>query len=84
MASCANRAPRSPWNVKFGMSFAFEGAAKGRQPSKSKLISDEAVKTSQIEGEILNRATVQSSLRQQLGLGTEQPGVKPPSAASRK
>jgi Fic family protein len=41
------------------------------------LISDEAVKTSEIEGEILNRDSVQSSLRQQLGLGPERPGVKP-------
>ena len=44
---------------------------------KIELISDEAVKTSEIEGEILNRDSVQSSLRHQLGLGTEQPGVKP-------
>jgi Fic family protein len=44
---------------------------------KIELISDEAVKTSEIEGEILNRDSVQSSLRQQLGLGTEKPGVKP-------
>ncbi len=35
------------------------------------LISEEAVKTSQIEGEILNRDSVQSSLRQQFGLGPE-------------
>src|SRR4051794_28868910 len=41
------------------------------------LISDEAVKTSEIEGEILNRDTVQSSLRHQLGLGAERPGVGP-------
>src|ERR1700740_2789313 len=41
------------------------------------LISDEAVKTSEIEGEILNRDSVQSSLRQQLGLGIEAAGVKP-------
>src|ERR1700686_76346 len=41
------------------------------------LIGDEAVKTSEIEGEILDRDSVQSSLRQQLGLGTERPGVKP-------
>ena len=41
------------------------------------LIGDEAVKTSEIEGEILNRESVQSSLRQQFGLGVEQPGVKP-------
>jgi Fic family protein len=44
---------------------------------KIELISEEAVKTSEIEGEILNRNSVQSSLRQQLGLGVEQPGVKP-------
>src|SRR5436190_13437329 len=44
---------------------------------KIELISDEAVKTSEIEGEILNRDSVQSSLRHQLGLGAEQPGVKP-------
>jgi Fic family protein len=44
---------------------------------KIELISDEAVKTSEIEGEILNRDSVQSSLRHQLGLGTEPPGVKP-------
>jgi Fic family protein len=44
---------------------------------KIEIISDEAVKTSQIEGEILNRDSVQSSLRQQFGLGIEQPGVKP-------
>ncbi len=41
------------------------------------LISDEAVKTSEIEGEILDRASVQSSLRHQFGLGAEEPGVKP-------
>jgi Fic family protein len=41
------------------------------------LISDEAVKTSAIEGEILNRDSVQSSLRHQFGLGVERPGVRP-------
>lgn len=41
------------------------------------LISEEAVKTSAIEGEILDRDSVQSSLRQQLGLGAERPGIKP-------
>lgn len=35
------------------------------------LISDEALKTSEIEGEILNRDSVQSSLRRQFGLGTD-------------
>jgi Fic family protein len=34
-------------------------------------MSEEAVKTSEIEGEILNRDSVQSSLRAQLGLGAE-------------
>jgi Fic family protein len=44
---------------------------------KIELISDEAVKTSEIEGEILDRASVQSSLRHQFGLDPEQPGVTP-------
>jgi Fic family protein len=44
---------------------------------KIELIGDEAVKTSEIEGEILNRDSVQSSLRHQLGLGTERPGITP-------
>jgi Fic family protein len=44
---------------------------------KIELISDEAVKTSEIEGEILNRESVQSSLRHQLGLGAEQPDIPP-------
>ena len=48
-----------------------------QQALKIEIISDEAVKTSAIEGEILNRDSVQSSLRQQLGLGTEAPGVTP-------
>src|SRR6266478_7076768 len=50
---------------------------KDRDILKIELISDEAVKTSEIEGEILNRDSVQSALRQQFGLGTEQPGVTP-------
>jgi Fic family protein len=41
------------------------------------LIGDEAVKTSEIEGEVLDRASVQSSLRHQFGLGIELPSVKP-------
>ena len=44
---------------------------------KIELISDEALKTSEIEGEILNRDSVQSSLRQQFGLGTDPPRVPP-------
>lgn len=38
---------------------------------KIELISDEALKTSQIEGEILNRDSVQASLKRQFGLGGE-------------
>ncbi len=39
-------------------------------------LSVEAVTTSEIEGEILDRASVQSSIRQQLGLGTDHRRVK--------
>ncbi len=41
------------------------------------LMSDEALKTSEIEGEILNRDSVQSSIRRQLGLSTDRRNVKP-------
>src|SRR5882762_4580311 len=51
--------------------------ADDQETLKIELISDEAVKTSEIEGEILDRASVQSSLRHQFGLGTEPPKVKP-------
>src|SRR5438132_12522790 len=51
--------------------------ADDQETLKIELISDEAVKSSQIEGEILNRDSVQSWLRHQLGLGPEQPGVTP-------
>jgi Fic family protein len=51
--------------------------ADDQETLKIELISDEAVKTSEIEGEILNRDSVQSSLRHQLGLGAEQPGILP-------
>lgn len=40
-------------------------------------ISTEAVTTSEIEGEILDRASVQSSLRKQLGLATDERRVRP-------
>jgi Fic family protein len=60
----------------------FVGACKhigagDQETLKIELIADEAVKTSKIEGEILNRDSVQSSLRQQLGLGPEASGVTP-------
>src|SRR3974377_444690 len=65
--------------VEFG---EFIGACKhigaaDQERLKIELISDEAIKTSEIEGEILNRAGVQSSLRHEFGLGLERPGVKP-------
>ena len=44
---------------------------------KIELISDEAIKTSEIEGEILDRDSVQSSLLYQFGLGPDQPRIPP-------
>jgi Fic family protein len=41
------------------------------------LIGDEALKTSEIEGELLNREGVQSSLRQQFGLGADNRRISP-------
>src|ERR1700730_11806953 len=60
----------------------FVGACKhigadDQETLKIELISEEAVKTSEIEGEILNRDSVQSSLRRQFGLGAERPGGLP-------
>jgi Fic family protein len=40
-------------------------------------MSTEAVTTSEIEGEILDRASVQSSMRKQLGLATDERRVRP-------
>ena len=40
-----------------------------REQIRIDLISEEALKTSAIEGEVLDRDSVQSSLRQQLGMG---------------
>jgi Fic family protein len=48
---------------------AFKHVEKAdRDTLKIELISDEAIKTSEIEGEILRRDSVQSSLRRQFGL----------------
>jgi Fic family protein len=44
---------------------------------KIEVISEEAVKTSEIEGEILNRDSVQSSLRQQFGLAVAPRRIPP-------
>lgn len=45
--------------------------SEDRDQIRIELISEEALKTSAIEGEYLNRESLQSSLRQQLGLGGE-------------
>lgn len=44
---------------------------------KVNLISDEAYKTSEIEGEILNRDSIHSSIRRQLGLQVDHRRVEP-------
>ena len=41
------------------------------------LMSEEALKTSEIEGEYLNRDSLQSSIRQQFGLPTEHGRIPP-------
>lgn len=51
--------------------------ADDQETLRIELISEEAVKTSKIEGEILNRDSVQASLRHQMGLSTEKPGIDP-------
>src|SRR6185503_7255678 len=44
---------------------------------KIELISDEAVKTSEIENELLDRDSVQSSIIHQFGLGPDKPHILP-------
>lgn len=44
---------------------------------KIDLLGEDAVKSSAIEGEILDRDSVQSSLRHEFGLGAERAGIKP-------
>ncbi|MBM3092972.1 DUF4172 domain-containing protein [Ensifer sp. T173] len=48
-----------------------------RDQLRIELISEEAVKTSQIEGEMLDRLSVQSSLRRQFGLEADSRPIKP-------
>jgi Fic family protein len=56
--------------------FRHVGAGE-RDTLKIELISEEAVKTSEIEGEVLDRASVQSSSRQLFGLEPTQRRVAP-------
>src|SRR5437868_15144791 len=51
--------------------------ADDRDTLRIELISDEAMETSAIEGEILDRGSVQSSLRRQFGLTTDDRPVTP-------
>ena len=58
----------------------FIGACKhistdDRDRLKIEVISDEAVKTSEIEGEFLNRDSVQASIIHQFGLGPDRPNI---------
>lgn len=60
----------------------FVGACKhmgtdDQETLKIELISEEAIKTSEIEGEILNRDSVQASLRHQMGLSPQKPNIDP-------
>lgn len=52
-------------------------AEADRDALRIELISDEAVKTSEIEGELLNRDSVQSSIVHQFGLGPDNPRIAP-------
>lgn len=61
---------------------AFAGTVKhlaksGRQQLTIDAVSAEALTTSEIEGEILDRASVQSSIRKQLGLATDKRRIAP-------
>ncbi|MEF0944076.1 Fic family protein [Rhizobium sp. BR 362] len=47
------------------------------QSLRIELLSDEAVKTSEIEGEMLDRLSVQSSLRRQFGLDADNRAIRP-------
>jgi len=51
--------------------------ADDRDTLRIEFLSDEALKTSAIEGEILNRDSVQSSLRHQFGLGSDNRRIPP-------
>lgn len=57
---------------------AYKHVGQGdRDMLKIEIISDEALKTSEIEGEILDRDSVQSSLRRQFGLAGDKRQVSP-------
>lgn len=78
-----DRAALEPLERRFLLSSGeFIGAFKHVGPDdrdmlRIELIGDEAVKTSAIEGEILDRDSVQSSLREQFGLGGDKRRIRP-------
>jgi Fic family protein len=78
-----NAAALAPLERKFLLRAGeFIGACRHIGPDdqetlKIELISDEAIKTSEIEGEILNRNSVQSSIIHQFGLAAAAPRVRP-------
>jgi Fic family protein len=51
--------------------------AENKESLTVQIISDEALKTSEIEGEILNRESVQSSIRRHFGLASDNRKVAP-------
>ena len=51
--------------------------ADGRDLLAVQVLSEEAVTTSEIEGEILDRASVQSSIRRELGLSSDRGRASP-------
>ena len=55
-----------------------------REQLTIKLLSDEALKTSEIEGEHLDRENVQSSVRKQFGLQVESKGRIPSAAPANR
>jgi Fic family protein len=83
--------PNFSWNTRLLMSAeehfliaagTFRGTVKhlgleDRQQLTVEAMSTEALTTSEIEGEILDRASVQSSIRRQLGLGADDRRVAP-------
>ena len=52
-------------------------AQDGKKLLEVELMSEEAMKTSEIEGEILNRDSVQSSIRRHFGLSTDHRRIPP-------
>ncbi|MFD0894731.1 Fic family protein [Luteolibacter ambystomatis] len=74
-----NREQESAFLVGSGVLIgAFQSLAVGEANSlRAELLSDEALETSRIEGELLNRDSLQSSIRRQFGLAVDSRKVAP-------